>query len=190
MANEKLDTNQKARQINLDANRYGTFVEIGAGQEVVRWFFRAGGATEAASLLLKNKADVNQAVAPSSQDQGQMRPDRGGLTGDTPLHLAALCGETNIVQLLLKSGADANALNAAQLTPLDLASSMPRPAFSLEMLQRSMTSLLEPLGVNKPLMSQPFIKLDRIRTAASLIRAAGGKPSLNSRPFGGQWLPP
>ena len=44
MANEKLDTNQKARQINLDANRYGTFAEIGAGQEVARWFFRAGGA--------------------------------------------------------------------------------------------------------------------------------------------------
>src|ERR1035441_10597367 len=43
MANEKLDTNQKARQINLDAKRYGTFAEIGAGQEVVRWFFRAGG---------------------------------------------------------------------------------------------------------------------------------------------------
>ena len=44
MAKEKLDTNQKAQQINLDANRYGTFAEIGAGQEVVRWFFRAGGA--------------------------------------------------------------------------------------------------------------------------------------------------
>ncbi len=44
MANEKLDTNQKARQINHDAQRYGTFAEIGAGQEVVRWFFRAGGA--------------------------------------------------------------------------------------------------------------------------------------------------
>ena len=43
-ANELLDTNQKARQINLDANRYGTFAEIGAGEEVVRWFFRAGGA--------------------------------------------------------------------------------------------------------------------------------------------------
>lgn len=149
-----------------------------------------GGATEAASLLLKNKADVNQAVAPAAQQQGQMGPDRGGLTGDTPLHLAALCGETNIVQLLLKSGANANALNAAQLTPLDLASSMPRPSFSLGMLHRSMTDLLEPLGVNKPLMSQPFNKLDRIRTAASLIRAAGGKPSLNSRPFGGQWPPP
>jgi hypothetical protein len=44
MANEKFDTNQKAQRINLDANRYGTFAEIGAGQEVVRWFFRAGGA--------------------------------------------------------------------------------------------------------------------------------------------------
>jgi len=43
-ANEQLDTNQKARRINLDANRYGTFAEIGAGQEVVRRFFRAGGA--------------------------------------------------------------------------------------------------------------------------------------------------
>src|SRR6478735_12449893 len=40
----KLDTNQKAQQINVDARRYGTFAEIGAGQEVARWFFRAGGA--------------------------------------------------------------------------------------------------------------------------------------------------
>jgi hypothetical protein len=40
-----LDTHAKALQINLDARRYGTFAEIGAGQEVVRWFFRAGGAS-------------------------------------------------------------------------------------------------------------------------------------------------
>ncbi len=38
------DTHSKALRINLDARRYGTFAEIGAGQEVVRWFFRAGGA--------------------------------------------------------------------------------------------------------------------------------------------------
>lgn len=44
MSNEKLDTRQKARQINQDAKRYGTFAEIGAGQEVARWFFRVGGA--------------------------------------------------------------------------------------------------------------------------------------------------
>lgn len=36
---------EKALAINLDARRYGTFAEIGAGQEVVRWFFQAGGAS-------------------------------------------------------------------------------------------------------------------------------------------------
>ncbi|NNE00940.1 MAG: TonB-dependent receptor [Pirellulaceae bacterium] len=39
-----IDTRQKALNVNLDPRRYGTFAEIGAGQEVVRWFFRAGGA--------------------------------------------------------------------------------------------------------------------------------------------------
>jgi hypothetical protein len=34
----------KALQVNLDPRYYGAFAEIGAGQEVVRWFFRAGGA--------------------------------------------------------------------------------------------------------------------------------------------------
>jgi hypothetical protein len=38
------DTHGKALRINLDRRRYGTFAEIGAGQEVVRWFFRVGGA--------------------------------------------------------------------------------------------------------------------------------------------------
>ena len=38
-----IDTHQKALNVNLDARRYGTFAEIGAGQEVVRWFFRVGG---------------------------------------------------------------------------------------------------------------------------------------------------
>ncbi|HEX6277691.1 MAG TPA: hypothetical protein VFZ53_31835, partial [Polyangiaceae bacterium] len=39
-----LATRQKALAVNLDPRRYGTFAEIGAGQEVVRWFFRAGAA--------------------------------------------------------------------------------------------------------------------------------------------------
>ncbi|QDT11159.1 TonB-dependent receptor [Planctomycetes bacterium K23_9] len=38
-----LDTRQKALAVNLDPRCYGTFAEIGAGQEVVRWFFRVGG---------------------------------------------------------------------------------------------------------------------------------------------------
>ena len=40
-----LSPKQKALQINLDSTIYGTFAEIGAGQEVVRHFFRAGGAS-------------------------------------------------------------------------------------------------------------------------------------------------
>ncbi|MFC0604335.1 TonB-dependent receptor [Winogradskyella pulchriflava] len=35
----------KALRINLNADIYGTFAEIGAGQETVRHFFRAGGAS-------------------------------------------------------------------------------------------------------------------------------------------------
>ena len=38
-----VDTHSKALKINLDPRWYGTFAEIGAGQEVVRWFFRVGG---------------------------------------------------------------------------------------------------------------------------------------------------
>src|SRR6266404_3710974 len=37
-------TNRKAFQINLDRYKYGTFAEIGAGQEVARRFFYVGGA--------------------------------------------------------------------------------------------------------------------------------------------------
>lgn len=39
-----VSTQQKALEINLDESRYGTFVEIGAGQEVARQFFSAGAA--------------------------------------------------------------------------------------------------------------------------------------------------
>lgn len=40
-----LTTNRKALTINLDEPKYGTFAEIGAGQEVARVFFHAGGAS-------------------------------------------------------------------------------------------------------------------------------------------------
>jgi hypothetical protein len=40
----ELDTHHKALKINLDPRWYGTLAEIGAGQEVVRWFFRVGAA--------------------------------------------------------------------------------------------------------------------------------------------------
>lgn len=43
-APHQLSTLEKALELNLDTSRYGTFAEIGAGQEVVRWFFQAGAA--------------------------------------------------------------------------------------------------------------------------------------------------
>jgi len=45
METELIDTHHKALRINLDPSKYGAFAEIGAGQEVARWFFRVGGAS-------------------------------------------------------------------------------------------------------------------------------------------------
>ncbi len=42
---EKLDTHNKALTLNLDATAFGSFAEIGAGQEVSHWFFVVGGAS-------------------------------------------------------------------------------------------------------------------------------------------------
>src|ERR1700723_1451744 len=42
---EKLDTHHKALTLNLDATAFGSFAEIGAGQEVSHWFFVVGGAS-------------------------------------------------------------------------------------------------------------------------------------------------
>src|SRR5258705_12290038 len=39
------DTHQKALAVNLDATSFGSFAEIGAGQEVARWFLRVGAAS-------------------------------------------------------------------------------------------------------------------------------------------------
>jgi hypothetical protein len=45
MEREVLSIKRKALRINLDGTIYGTFAEIGAGQEVVRNFFQVGGAS-------------------------------------------------------------------------------------------------------------------------------------------------
>ena len=44
MKRQLLETEQKALEINLDAKVYGAFAEIGAGQEVARYFFQVGAA--------------------------------------------------------------------------------------------------------------------------------------------------
>src|SRR5438477_2529453 len=59
-SSELINTGQKAQRINQDARRYGTFAEIGAGQEVARWFFRAGGA---AGTVAKTISAYDMAVS-------------------------------------------------------------------------------------------------------------------------------
>src|SRR3984957_5977275 len=56
----RLSTHQKALKINLDPMRYGTFAEIGAGQEVARWFFQVGAA---AGSISKSISAYDMAVS-------------------------------------------------------------------------------------------------------------------------------
>ena len=42
---QKIHTHEKALSLNLDETIFGSFAEIGAGQEVARWFLRVGGAS-------------------------------------------------------------------------------------------------------------------------------------------------
>lgn len=60
MAEETGTTRQKALKINLDARKFGTFAEIGAGQEVVRWFFHAG---KAAGTVAKTISAYDMAIS-------------------------------------------------------------------------------------------------------------------------------
>jgi len=46
MKHEIIPTNRKALKINIDTTFYGSFAEIGGGQEVARYFFQAGGASQ------------------------------------------------------------------------------------------------------------------------------------------------
>src|SRR5258706_4389114 len=55
-----LTTRQKALALNLDAGKYGTFAEIGGGQEVSRWFFSVGGA---AGTVAKTISAYDMAVS-------------------------------------------------------------------------------------------------------------------------------
>ena len=55
-------TQRKALEVNLDPRSFGTFAEIGAGQEVARWFFQAGGASQ---TLAKSISAYDMAVSDS-----------------------------------------------------------------------------------------------------------------------------
>jgi hypothetical protein len=54
---QQLDTHHKVLTLNLDPSAFGSFAEIGAGQEVARWFLLVGGAsgTVAKSIFAYDK---------------------------------------------------------------------------------------------------------------------------------------
>ena len=69
MDNVILSPAQKALNINLHENIYGTFSEIGAGQEVVRHFFRSGGASGTiAKAMSAYDMDVSDAIYGKEED--------------------------------------------------------------------------------------------------------------------------
>src|ERR1700681_1471101 len=69
-------THSKALRINLDPRWYGTFAEIGAGQEVVRWFFRVGGA---AGTIAKSMSAYDMKVSDAIYGHAERYVSRGRL---------------------------------------------------------------------------------------------------------------
>jgi hypothetical protein len=72
---DRTDTHHKALQINLDPGKYGVFAEIGAGQEVARWFFRVGGAagTIAKSISAYDMTVSDAIYGPADRYVGKQR---------------------------------------------------------------------------------------------------------------------
>src|ERR1700727_1346327 len=75
---DQADTHQKALRINLDPRWYGTIAEIGAGQEVVRWFFRVGGA---AGTVAKSISAYDMAVSDAVYGKADRYVSSGRLQG-------------------------------------------------------------------------------------------------------------
>ena len=86
MSSHQSDTHQKALRINLDPRRYGTFAEIGAGQEVVRWFFRVGGA---AGTVAKTMSAYDMAVSDAIYGKADRYVSRRAAAGDARLRIRA-----------------------------------------------------------------------------------------------------
>src|SRR6266853_1243032 len=76
MKEETIDTHSKAVKITLDPRWYGTFAEIGAGQEVVRWFFRVGGA---AGTIAKSMSAYDMKVSDAIYGQTERYVSRARL---------------------------------------------------------------------------------------------------------------
>ncbi|HUN88297.1 MAG TPA: hypothetical protein VMU28_05875, partial [Terriglobales bacterium] len=72
---ESLDTHHKALSINLEAVTFGSFAEIGAGQEVARWFLQVGGgsATVAKTISAYDKEVSDEIYGATSRYVSEQR---------------------------------------------------------------------------------------------------------------------
>jgi hypothetical protein len=72
---EKIDTHHKALTLNLNASAFGSFAEIGAGQEVARWFLIVGGAsgTVAKTISAYDKEVSDDLYGPGSRYVSRQR---------------------------------------------------------------------------------------------------------------------
>jgi hypothetical protein len=79
----------KALKINLDPRYYGTFAEIGAGQEVVRWFFLAGAAagTIAKSISAYDMPTVRRIVRDAEGDDYRFAALVKGIVNSVPFRM-------------------------------------------------------------------------------------------------------
>jgi hypothetical protein len=72
---EKIDTHHKALTLNLDPSTFGSFAEIGAGQEVARWFLIVGAAsgTVAKTISAYDKEVSDDLYGPGSRYVSRLR---------------------------------------------------------------------------------------------------------------------
>lgn len=133
------------------------------------------GSIEVATLLLKHKPNPNASTSPPAA--GSARPMAimfrlDAFAGDTPLHLAALACQTNMIALLLKSNASVNATNAMGMTPLDLIGqrrSSPNFLFQMQL------SFPRVPGLPQPTYSRPDTSPSARQITIDLLKNAGGK---------------
>src|SRR4030081_2188790 len=76
MKEETIGTHTQALKINRDPRWYGTCAEIGAGQKVVRWFFRVGGA---AGTIAKSISAYDMKVSDAIYGHAERYVSRGRL---------------------------------------------------------------------------------------------------------------
>jgi len=145
------------------------------------------GASEVAGILLNAKADPNQPISePSDGMQGM--PMMGGpnvirFTQESPLHLAAIMCQTNMIRLLLASGASVNAEDGMGRTPLDLAKLAGFPP-SVFWIQRSF-GRMDPLGIAEPLSFPNRAGFTgQQKAAVTILENAGGKSRQSGQHIG------